>query len=275
MNRLFVEDLLRSYLLEDMHFADITSESICIGTKSKAQIKAKEDFVVAGLIFIKPIFDVLKEDVSVQFNACDGELVKKDNVIAIIEAKDYAILEAERLILNIIGRLSGIATKTHTLSQLIKDYKAKIADTRKTTPGFRYFEKYAVRVGGGVNHRIGLYDAVLIKDNHIKIAGSITKAIELARKNSFTKKIEVEVSSIEEAQEAVLAKADIIMLDNMDIETMSVCVSKFSDKAIFEASGNVDEKNIVDIAKTGVDFISSGSIIHHAVWVDVNMKIGG
>ncbi len=274
MNKLFLEDLLKSYLLEDMYFSDVTSESICKGTKTKALIKAKEDFLVAGLIFIKPIFDVLKEEVFVQFNANDGEFVKKGDIIAIVEAKDYALLEAERLILNIIGRLSGIATKTQTLSQLIKDYKAKIVDTRKTTPGFRYFEKYAVRVGGGINHRIGLFDAVLIKDNHIKIAGSITKAIELARKNSFTKKIEVEVSNIEEAKEAILAKADIVMLDNMDIETMSMCVSKFNGKALFEASGNVDEKNIADIAQTGVDFISSGSIIHHAVWVDGNMKIG-
>jgi nicotinate-nucleotide pyrophosphorylase (carboxylating) len=242
--------------------------------QSKALIRAKQDFIVAGLTFIKPIFDVLKEDVSIDFYAQDGQFVKNTNLIAAIEAKDTALLQAERLILNIIGRLSGIATKTHYFSQLIKDHKAKIVETRKTTPGFRYFEKYAVLVGGGVNHRIGLFDAILIKDNHIKIAGSITKAVELARKTNFMKKIEVETSNFEEVKEAVLAKADVIMFDNMDTDTISKCISVFKDKALFEASGNIDENNIVEVAKTGVDFISSGSIIHHAVWVDVNMKIG-
>lgn len=274
MNKLFLEDLLKSYLLEDIYYADVTTESICKGLQSKALIRAKQDFIVAGLTFIKPIFDVLKEDVSIDFYAQDGQFVKNTNLIAAIEAKDTALLQAERLILNIIGRLSGIATKTHYFSQLIKDYKAKIVETRKTTPGFRYFEKYAVLVGGGVNHRIGLFDAILIKDNHIKIAGSITKAVELARKTNFMKKIEVETSNFEEVKEAVLAKADVIMFDNMDTDTISKCISVFKDKALFEASGNIDENNIVEVAKTGVDFISSGSIIHHAVWVDVNMKIG-
>lgn len=274
MNKLFLEDLLKSYLLEDIYYADITTESICKGSKAKALIRAKQDFIIAGLVFIKPIFDVLKEEAIIDFYAKDGQFVKNTNPIAAIEAKDSALLQAERLILNIIGRLSGIATKTHHFSKLIEGYKAKIVETRKTTPGFRYFEKYAVLVGGGLNHRIGLFDAILIKDNHIKIAGSITKAVELARKTNFMKKIEVETSNFEEVKEAVLAKADVIMLDNMDIGTMKLCVSEFNDKALFEASGNIDENNIVEVARTGVDFISSGSIIHHAVWVDVNMKIG-
>jgi len=274
MNKLFVEDLLKSYLLEDIYYADVTTQSICKGLQTKALIRAKQDFIVAGLTFIKPIFDVLKEEVSIDFYAQDGQFVKNTSLLAAIWAKDSALLQAERLILNIIGRLSGIATKTNYFSQLIKDYKAKIVETRKTTPGFRYFEKYAVLVGGGVNHRMGLFDAILIKDNHIKIAGSITKAVELARKTNFMKKIEVEASSFEEVEEAVLAKADVIMFDNMSTDTIRECIATFEDKALFEASGNIDENNIVEVAKTGVDFISSGSIIHHAVWVDVNMKIG-
>ncbi|MGC8789958.1 MAG: carboxylating nicotinate-nucleotide diphosphorylase [Desulfurella sp.] len=274
MNRLFLENLLKSYLLEDIYYSDVTTESICKGSKTKALIKAKEDFIVAGLIFIKPIFDVLKEEAKIEFYVQEGQFVKAGSHIAVIEAKDSALLQAERLILNIIGRLSGIATKTKFYSHLIKDYKAKIVETRKTTPGFRYFEKYAVLVGGGLNHRIGLFDAILIKDNHIKIAGSITKAVELARKTNFMKKIEVETSNIEEVKEAVSLKVDVVMLDNMDVETIQNCVSMFAGEVLFEASGNVNEDNIVEIAKTGVDFISSGSIIHHAVWVDVNMKIG-
>lgn len=274
MNKLFLENMLKSYLMEDIYYADITSESICKTQEVKASIKAKEDFVVAGLIFIKPIFEVLKEKVFIEFNAKDGDFVKKGTILATLLAKDYALLQAERLILNIIGRLSGIATKTHIFCELIKSYKSKIVDTRKTTPGFRYFEKYAIVVGGGINHRIGLFDAILIKDNHIKVAGSITKAVELARKSSFMKKLEVETSNIQEVREAIAVGADVVMLDNMDVDTMKACVSMFEGKVLFEASGNINESNVVDVAKTGVDFISCGSIIHHAVWADVNMKIG-
>lgn len=173
-----------------------------------------------------------------------------------------------------LQRLSGIATKAYKLSVLIKDYKAKIVDTRKTTPGFRFFEKYAVRVGGGVNHRYGLFDAVLIKDNHIKVAGSIKNAIELAKgDSSFTTKIEVECESEEMVSEAIEGGADIVMLDNMPINEMKKIVEKYKGKAIFEASGNINEKNIVNVAKTGVDFISLGSLTHHACWVDINMKL--
>ncbi len=274
MNRLFLEDLLKWYLLEDIYYSDITTESICKGLQAKALIKAKQDFIVAGLIFIKPIFDLLKEEAEIEFYVQEGQFVTKGSRIATVKAKDSALLQAERLILNIIGRLSGIATKTRIFANLIKDYKAKIVETRKTTPGFRYFEKYAVLVGGGLNHRIGLFDAFLIKDNHIKVAGSISKAVELARKTNFMKKIEVEASNIEEVKEAVASNVDVVMLDNMDTETMQKCISMFEGQVLFEASGNIDEHNIVEIAKTGVDFISSGSIIHHAVWVDVNMKIG-
>ncbi len=274
MNSIFLKKVLELYILEDSYFSDITTEAIGSNRKVTGTIRAKEDSMLAGSIFIDPLFQIFGRPYSVEILKNEGEWIKKGETIAKIEAEDKVILTAERICLNILQRLSGIATKTRNLSNLIKDYKAEIVDTRKTTPGFRFFEKYAVKVGGGVNHRIGLFDAALIKDNHIKAAGSIKRAIEMVKRNcSFTTKIEVECENEEMVTEAIENGADIVMLDNMSVEDMSKINEKFKEKAIFEASGNIDENNIVDVAKTGVDFISLGSLTHHACWVDINMKL--
>ena len=274
MNSLFLKKVLELYVLEDSFFSDITTEAIGHGKTVVGIIKAKDDFILAGSVFIKPLLEIFVKPFSVEIYKNEGERVKNGETVAKIETEDRVILTVERICLNILQRLSGIATKAYKLSVLIKDYKAKIVDTRKTTPGFRFFEKYAVRVGGGVNHRYGLFDAVLIKDNHIKVAGSIKNAIELAKgDSSFTTKIEVECESEEMVSEAIEGGADIVMLDNMPINEMKKIVEKYKGKAIFEASGNINEKNIVNVAKTGVDFISLGSLTHHACWVDINMKL--
>ncbi|AEA34511.1 carboxylating nicotinate-nucleotide diphosphorylase [Hippea maritima] len=274
MNPVFIEKSLKAFLLEDAYFSDITTESLSQNKKAKAIIKAKEDFILAGAVFLNSLFKLMENDFKISLFKQDGELVKKGECIAEVESTDRAILYIERTCLNLLQRLSGIATKARKFAQLLEPYKAKITDTRKTTPGLRFFEKYAVKIGGGVNHRMGLFDAVLIKDNHIKAVGSIKRAIELARRNvSFTTKIEIECSDLEQVRQAIEAKADIVMLDNMSIGQMKEALNLFKGEAIFEASGNITEENVQDVAKTGIDFISSGSIIHHACWVDINMKL--
>ncbi len=274
MNPLFLKKIFEFYLFEDSYFSDLTTDAVSNGKKQNAIIKAKEDFVLAGSVFIEPLFKILNEPFDIKLIKKDGDFVLKGDIIANIASKDYALLYLERICLNIMQRMSGIATKTHRLTELIKDYKANIVDTRKTTPGFRFFEKYAVRIGGGTNHRMGLFDAVLIKDNHIKDAGGIEKAVNMIRKNiSFTVKIEVECENMEMVEEAVECGVDIIMLDNMSADDMKRVVDTFGKAAIFEASGNIDEKNIVDVAKSGVDYISIGAITHQSVWVDINMKM--
>ena len=274
MNPIFVRESFKSYLLEDAYYSDITTDAISSGRIAVSKIKAKEDLILAGSIFIEPLFNAMDEKCDVEYLKKDGDKVKKGEYIANVRAKDYALLYIERVCLNMLQRMSGIATRTKRFANLIKGYKAKIVDTRKTTPGFRFFEKYAVKIGGGTNHRMGLFDAVLIKDNHIKDAGSIKNAVDLVRDSvPFTAKIEVECSNCDMVKQAIDANVDIVMLDNMKIDDMKSIVDEFRGKVIFEASGNVDEDNIVQIADTGVDYISSGSIIHHAVWADINMKM--
>ncbi len=274
MNPIFLEKMFEFYILEDAYFSDLTTDAISKRETKKAVIKAKQDFVLAGSVFIEPLFRMLKEPFRLNLLKKDGDFVLNGEIIAEVSSKDYALLYLERICLNMMQRMSGIATKTRALSILIKDYKAKIVDTRKTTPGFRFFEKYAVRTGGGINHRIGLFDAVLIKDNHIKDANGIKSAVESARKSiPFTTKIEVECEDYGMAKEAVECGADIVMLDNMSVEDMEKITTDFKGRAIFEASGNIDENNIVDVAKSGVDYISMGALTHHAVWVDINMKM--
>ncbi len=274
MNPIFLEKMFEFYILEDAYFSDLTTDAISKRETKKAVIKAKQDFVLAGSVFIEPLFRILKEPFRLNLLKKDGDLVLNGEIIAEVSSKDYALLYLERICLNMMQRMSGIATKTRALSILIKDYKAKIVDTRKTTPGFRFFEKYAVRTGGGINHRTGLFDAVLIKDNHIKDANGIKSAVESARKSiPFTTKIEVECEDYGMAKEAVECGADIVMLDNMSVEDMEKIITDFKGRAIFEASGNIDENNIVDVAKSGVDYISMGALTHHAVWVDINMKM--
>ncbi len=274
MNPVFLKRLLEFYLFEDAFFADLTTEAIANQKKGVAVVRAKEEFVLAGVKFAKPLLELVGDPFELEIAKRDGQWIKDGEEIARISSSVRALLYVERIYLNMLQRMSGIATKTRRLADLIKEYPAKITDTRKTTPGFRYFEKYAVRAGGGVNHRIGLFDAILVKDNHIKDAGSIKKAVELARSaSSFTTKIEVECADEAMVEEAVEAKVDIVMLDNMDVESMRRVVERFKGAVIFEASGNIGEDNIVDVARTGVDYISVGALTHHAVWVDINMKL--
>jgi len=274
MNPLFLENLLRNYFLEDAHYSDLTTDSISSGKACDAYILTKEDGILAGGIFLEPLFKLLDKNTEIELLKGEGKRIKKGDIVAHIRGKDKTILYGERTALNIVQRCSGIATKTHQLSSLIENHKAQLTDTRKTTPGFRYFEKYAVRIGGGTNHRMGLFDCVLIKDNHIKIAGSIKEAVKRAKKTiPFTTKIEVEVENLKMLKEALSLKVDIIMLDNMDIENMEKAVEIANGKAVLEASGNINERNIEQVAKTGVNYISCGAIIHHAVWLDMSMKI--
>ncbi len=267
-------DKLEAFLKEDIGHGDITTLSLGLSGKSQAVIRAKESLVVAGLVFAEEIFKILDRDASVKLLVEDGAFVEEGKELAVVEAQTEALLMGERTALNLLQRLSGIATLTKEMVNLISRTKATLVDTRKTTPGMRIFEKYAVRIGGAKNHRIGLYDAVLIKDNHIKAVGSIRKAVELVRRNTpFTAKVEIEVSTIDELKEAISSKADIVLLDNMDVETIKEAVSIASGKVLLEASGGVTPENIKEIAETGVDYISCGFLIHHATWKDINMKI--
>lgn len=270
----YVIDTICRAIEEDIGFGDITSSLLIPKeSKSKAVIIAKEDFIIAGIPFAKKVFSLI--DDSVEFNPIlnDGVKVKKDDIIAEIYGKTHSILSGERVSLNILQRLSGIATLTNKFVERVSGTKAKIVDTRKTTPCLRFMEKYAVRIGGGENHRFGLFDGILIKDNHIKVVGSITKAVEYAKKNHYLSKIEIEVQNLSELLEAIAAGADIVMLDNMSIDEMKEAVKISNGKIMLEASGGVTLENVKKIAETGVDFISVGAITHSFKASDISLKI--
>lgn len=275
---MIAKDILRDFIkksyAEDIGTGDITTMStIPIGTQISGKFIAKESGIICGLDIAKEVFDYADNNIKYKFNFKDGQLVKKGSTIATISGDAISVLSGERLALNLMQRLSGIATNTNFAVEQVKGYKAKIADTRKTTPGLRVLEKYAVKTGGGSNHRFNLADGILIKDNHIKAAGSITKAITSAKKNApHTLKIEVEVESIKQLKEALEAGADIIMLDNMDNETMTEAVKVTNGRAILEASGNMGEKNLKDVAATGVDVISIGALTHSVKALDISLK---
>ncbi len=268
--------LLEIALAEDLGTGDITTMNIVPENYiTTGFIHAKEAGVVAGLPVAREVFNILNRDLSFQALCRDGERIESGQLLARVEGDARAILMGERLALNFLQRLSGIATKTAAMAAIIKNEKACITDTRKTTPGLRNLEKYAVRVGGGYNHRFGLYDAVLIKDNHIKVAGGITEAIKRAKNAPFfCPRIEVEVESLEGLQEALAAKADIIMLDNMDLETMRQAVEMVNGQVLLEASGGITEESILAIAQTGVDFISAGSLTHAVKSLDISLDVG-
>ncbi len=276
-----IDELFRIAILEDIGKGDITSE-IVVPEKcdAVAQIICKENLILAGMPFIKRFFSILSSALSLQPDNLffeehyrDGDFIEKGNAIATLKGNTRLLLAGERTALNLLQRLSGISTFTSEFVKKIKDLPVKILDTRKTTPGLRFMEKYAVRVGGGHNHRFALYDAVLIKDNHIKIAGSVRDAVLKAKKTCIYQKIEVEVKTIEELEEAISAGADIVMLDNMEIETMKKAVSIAKGRVLIEASGGVNLENVREIALTGVDFISIGALTHSARAVDISMKI--
>lgn len=270
-----IDNIIINSLKEDMPSGDITTDNIIDENAcSDAKMIAKDSGVIAGLDIAKRVFELLDKDIKFEKHVEDGQWVNKGDVIVTIHGKTRALLKGERTALNILQRLSGIATKTREYADKIKHLKAKVVDTRKTTPGIRILEKYAVRVGGGTNHRFCLSDGVLIKDNHIKAAGGIKRAIDLVRnKIPHTIKIEVETETIDQVKEAIDGRADIIMLDNMGLDIMKEAVKIISGKAIVEASGNVNLDSIVEIAETGVDIISVGSLTHSVNAFDISMKI--
>lgn len=275
-SQLILNEQIKVWLEEDISSGDLTTNLIIpSGAKSKAVIHAKQSGVLAGVEVARMVFEALSSDLQFQVVTKDGMKLEKGVVIAEIEGSARAILTGERLALNLLQRMSGIATKTARFVDLVKGTKARIVDTRKTTPGLRMLEKYAVVVGGGYNHRLGLYDAVLIKDNHIKVAGGVKEAIETAQKGlGHTVKIEVEVESMQQLALALTAKPDIIMLDNMDLETMFQAVRKIDGQAIVEASGGVNASTVRLIAETGVDIISVGALTHSAAALDISLDIG-
>lgn len=276
-----LKETIRLAILEDIGHGDITSLLVVPEEeKAKANIIAKEDFILAGMPFVKEVFNSIDSDVVINLFFDEGSYVKKGNVIAEISGSVRSLLAGERISLNILQRISGVATMTNQFVKKVDGLSVKIADTRKTAPGMRIMEKYGVKIGGGVNHRFGLYDGILIKDNHIKVAGDIKKAVELVKKGHHLLKIEVEVKSLDELKEALDAGADVIMLDNMSIADMKNAVkirdSEFGIRnygILLEASGNVNLENIRNIAETGVDIISIGALTHSARAVDISMKI--
>jgi len=276
LDPVLLEDIINRSLREDIGTGDITTLSIVSENHATTGfIRAKEPGVVAGLDVAREVFLQLCPDISYQARVKDGERLVAGQLLAKVEGDARAILTGERVALNFLQRLSGIATRTAYLAGLIAGEKAKLVDTRKTTPGLRVLEKYAVRVGGGQNHRFGLYDAVLIKDNHIKVAGGITGAIARARTLApFCMGVEVEVESLEGVEEAIRAGANIIMLDNMDLAAMRKAVEQVGGRALLEASGGINEETIQAVAKTGVDFISVGSLTHSVKSMDISLDAG-
>lgn len=268
-----LEPIIENALREDVDGGDITTNQLFPeGGKCRAVIMAKEEGIVAGLPIARKVFMKLDKNVLWNERMRDGQTVRPKDILAEIEGSTRAILTGERTALNFLQRLSGIATLTSKFVKAVEGLPVKILDTRKTAPGLRIMDKYAVSVGGGYNHRFGLYDGVLIKDNHIKLAGGITNAVRLIRQSGKTEsKIEVETSTLEEVKEALSVGVDWIMLDNMPIELMKEAVRIIDHKAITEASGGVTLKNIRSIAETGVDSISIGSLTHSPSALDVGM----
>ncbi len=266
--------LLRRALEEDLGCGDITSSLLLPEESiSKAHIIAKGGFVLAGLPFVREVLRILDPSLSFESFFRDGDRTKKGDIIAEVRGKTRAILSGERLSLNILQRLSGIATLTSMYNDKIKGGKAKLVDTRKTAPCLRFMEKYAIRTGGGGNHRFGLFDGILIKDNHIKAVGGIKESVNRAKKGHHLLKIEVEVETLDQLGEAIEAGADVVMLDNMPVHEMKEAVALVKGKVLIEASGNVTLENIKDIADTGVDFISAGALTHSAPASDISLKI--
>jgi nicotinate-nucleotide pyrophosphorylase (carboxylating) len=269
-----VIDLIHRALEEDIGPSDITTSLLIPDeNESRALYIAKGIFVLAGLPFSREVFQILDPSISFKVFYNEGANVMKGDVVAEVHGKTRAILSGERVSLNILQRLSGIATLTSMYVHKIKGLKAKIVDTRKTTPCQRFMEKYAVRMGGGGNHRFGLFDGILIKDNHIEAVGSIKEAVKLAKSSHHLAKIEVEVENLYDLKEAIKAGADIVMLDNMSVSDIKEAVKISNGRVLLEASGGVKLENVRDIAEAGVDLISVGALTHSAVAVDISLKI--
>ena len=268
------DQLIRMALQEDITSEDVSTNAVMpTATKGTVELIAKEDGVIAGLDIYARVFTILDEKTEIDFHCNDGDEVRKGELMATVTGDIRVLLSGERVALNYLQRMSGIATYTRQVAKLLEGSKVTLLDTRKTTPNCRVFEKYAVRVGGGCNHRYNLSDGVLLKDNHIGAAGSVTKAIQMAKAYApFVRKIEIEVETLEQVKEAVEAGADIIMLDNMTPEVMKQAVELINGRAQTECSGNITKENIQKIREIGVDFVSSGALTHSAPILDISMK---
>ncbi len=270
-----VQKHVKNALKEDIGYGDISTDYLVPEDKIiTAKLNTRQDGILCGIDIVETVFKTLSKDVKVTKFFKDGDKIKKGDTLAIIEGPARAVLTGERTALNYTQRLSGIATETNKYQEAIGNNKARITDTRKTTPGFRMFEKYAVFTGGARLHRFNLSDCVMIKDNHIQFAGSIRNAVNKIREHiSHTHKIEIECDTIEQVKEAIEVKADIIMLDNMDCSLMKQCVELIDGKALIEASGNVTIDTIKEIAQTGVDVISSSAIVAKAKTLDIALDM--
>ena len=272
--KLNVDPLILGAFKEDITSEDVSTNSVMPEPKlGEVELICKQDGIICGLQVFARTFELLDEDVEITFFAKDGDEVKKGQKMAVVRGDIRVLLCGERTALNYLQRMSGIATYTKQVSKLLEGSKVTLLDTRKTTPNCRVFEKYAVRIGGGCNHRYNLSDGVLLKDNHIGAAGSVAKAVAMAKEYApFVRKIEIEVETMEQVKEAVEAGADIIMLDNMTPEMMKEAVELIAGRAQTECSGNITKENIAKILETGVDFVSSGALTHSAPILDISMK---
>ena len=272
--KLQADNLILEALKEDISSEDVTTNSVMKDyVKGEVDLICKEDGVIAGLEVFERVFKLLDPETEVEFFCKDGDKVENKQLMAKVTGDIRVLLSGERVALNYLQRMSGIATYTNNVAKLLEGSKTRLLDTRKTTPNMRIFEKYAVRVGGGYNHRYNLSDGVLLKDNHIGAAGSVTKAVQMAKDYApFVRKIEVEVENLDMVKEAVEAGADIIMLDNMTTEEMAEAIAIIDGRAQTECSGNVTKENISRITGLGVDFVSSGALTHSAPIMDISLK---
>lgn len=269
-----VDDMILQALREDITSEDITTNSVMPDYQlGEVQLICKQDGVLAGIDIFKRVFQLLDADTEFEMYAKDGDNVKIGQLLGTIRGDIRVLLEGERTALNYLQRMSGIATYTHSIAVLFEGSKTKLLDTRKTTPNMRVFEKYAVKVGGGYNHRFNLSDGILLKDNHIGAAGGVKEAVHMAQEYApFVRKIEVECENLDMVKEAVEAGADIIMLDNMDKDTMKAAIQLIDGRAKTECSGNVTKENVANLIDLGVDYVSSGALTHSAPILDLSLK---
>lgn len=269
-----VDHLIMQALQEDITSEDITTNAVMREKKQgEVQLICKEDGIIAGLDVFKRVFTLLDETTEVEFYAADGDAVSNGQLLGVVRGDIRVLLSGERTALNYLQRMSGIATYTKSIAKLFEGSKTKLLDTRKTTPNMRIFEKYAVKVGGGYNHRYNLSDGILLKDNHIGAAGGVKEAVAMAKEYApFVRKIEVETETLEQVEEAVCAGADIIMLDNMTPEMMKEAIALIDGRAETECSGNVTRENVERLTSLGVDYISSGALTHSAPILDLSLK---
>ena len=268
------DELILSALREDITSEDITTNSVMRSYQAgEVELICKQNGVIAGLDVFKRVFELLDDKTEITFYCKDGDLVKNGQKLGVIHGDMRVLLSGERTALNFLQRMSGIATYTRSIADLLKGSKTKLLDTRKTTPNMRVFEKYAVKVGGGYNHRYNLSDGILLKDNHIGAAGGVKQAVAMAKEYApFVRKIEVEVEDLDMLKEALEAGADIIMLDNMSVEDMKQAVKLAKGKAETECSGNVTKENVARLIDIGVDYISSGALTHSSPILDLSLK---